>query len=107
VVTSLRSSDAALLPLNLTYPPRDDQLDSDWAKIGKTTLSYWGPYTAVPTTELTGSVVHGPLVGSHVPRSVGSTLQRNYTVVKTDEGTFLNLVFGSDAVQSLWWRKLD
>ncbi|KXX80388.1 hypothetical protein MMYC01_203280 [Madurella mycetomatis] len=108
VVTSMASSDPSLLPLDLTYPPLDSQTDAEWAMIGRTTLSYFGRYTAYPSTHLTGRLDHGPLTGASVPTVIGASLVRNYTIVKNNDGIFVELRFATgSSEQVIWWKRLD
>ncbi|KEZ42214.1 hypothetical protein SAPIO_CDS6063 [Scedosporium apiospermum] len=73
--TTVASADSGLLPpdLNLTYPSQEGQSDADWAKAGKHTLSYAGPWSVqeavpgVPATEESGQILHGPLTVAHIP----------------------------------------
>ena len=111
--TTGASTDPTLLPddLSVTYPFQEGQTDADWARTGKHTLSYAGPYV-VTTTEQdgekeTGQVVHGPLTVAHVPAMKGTLQERNYTVVRTPEGKFLEILQKNGGVRGqLWWKAL-
>lgn len=108
VVCTMATNDPALVPQNLTYPPVDGQQEAEWAMIGKSTLAYSGRYAVFPTTHSAGRVEHGPLVTASVPNLLGTTMNRNYTLVRGGEGDFVQLEFGAGSVQSvLWWKRLD
>lgn len=110
------STDTDLLPrdLNVTYPIREGQSDEDWALAGKHTLSYAGPWSfgeavpGVPATNRSGQIIHGPLIAANIPSWIGVEKARNYTVFKSDEGTFLRfLVQAEEAESQLWWKRVD
>lgn len=108
--TTVVSSDESLLPpdLNVTYPFQDGQSDGDWAKTGKHTLSYSGPYVIQEENGGSGKVVHGPLTVAHVPRMIGTRLERDFAVFENGDGKFLQIVQESGTSRSeLWWEKLD
>ncbi|GAB1317918.1 Lipocalin-like domain-containing protein [Madurella fahalii] len=108
VITSMASNDSSILPLDLAYPPTDNQSDAEWAMIGRSTLSYSGRYTVYPSTHSTGRIEHGPLTGASVPTLIGSLLRRNYTIVKSNDQVFVELSFiTGQSEQVLWWRRLD
>ncbi|KAK3998189.1 hypothetical protein QBC44DRAFT_805 [Cladorrhinum sp. PSN332] len=108
VTTTMRSNDPTLLPQNLAYPPQEGQLDSDWAMIGRSSLAYAGPYTVNVTSKTTGSIAHGPLIAGSIPSTMGNVLVRNYTIVKIEGETFIELSFiTGTALNVLWWRQLD
>ena len=115
--TTVASSDTTLLPddLNVTYPFKDGQTDADWAKTGRHVLSYSGPYVVQDNGDDTGgegaesgTVVHGPLAVANVPPMKGTMQERNFTLVDTDEGRFLEILQESDGVRSqLWWKQAE
>ena len=115
--TTVASSDTTLLPdnLNVTYPVQDGQTDADWAKTGRHVLSYSGPYVvrenggdADGGGDGSGTVVHGPLAVANVPPMKGTMQERNFTLVDTDEGRFLEIVQESNGVRSqLWWKRAE
>lgn len=115
--TTVASSDPALLPpaLNVTYPAKEGQTDADWARTGKHTLSYAGPYF-VSKSKLhddgreRGTVSHGPLRVAHVPGMNGTVQERGYTLVKDKnrKWRWLEVVSEGAGVKTvLWWRRLD
>lgn len=107
VSTVMGTSDPTLQPQNLTYPPQAGQSDAAWAKIGRGSYSYSGPYTINVTSKTTGAISHGPLVASSVPTSIGHTLNRNYTLVEIDGVTYIELSFGPEnAVSVIWWKQV-
>lgn len=115
--TTVASADSGLLPpdLNLTYPSQEGQSDADWAKAGKHTLSYAGPWSVqeavpgVPATEESGQILHGPLTVAHIPALIGTRQRRNYTIIDTpDEGRFLWISQQNGTHKShIWWKRLD
>lgn len=108
--TTVVSSDASLLPpdLNVTYPFQEGQSDADWAKTGKHTLAYSGPYVIQEENEGSGTVVHGPLTVAHVPGMVGTLLEREFAIFENEDGKLLQIVQESRTSRSeLWWEKLD
>ena len=115
--TNVASSDPLLLPpnLNVTYPAKEGQLDADWARTGKHTLSYSGPYTVteshlLPNGKEGGRVSHGPLRVAHIPGMNGTVQERKYTLVKNREGKrrWLEVVSESEGAKTvLWWKRLD
>lgn len=117
--TTIASSDPALLPpaLNVTYPAREGQTDADWARTGKHTLSYAGPYLATKSQRVSdmneaGTVRHGPLRVAHVPAMNGTVQERAYTLVKNRKADrsyrFLEVVSESEGLRTvLWWKRLD
>ena len=115
--TTVASSDTSLLPdnLNVTYPFQDGQTDADWAKAGRHVLSYSGPYAVRGNGDDagregagSGTVVHGPLAVANVPPMKGTMQERNFTLVDTDEGRFLEILQESNGVRSqLWWKQAE
>lgn len=108
--TTVVSTDPSLLPpdLDVTYPFQEGQSDADWAKTGKHTLSYSGPYAIENRKASSGKVIHGPLTVAHVPGMMGTLLERDFAVFESGDGTFLQIVQESGALRSeLWWVKLD
>jgi hypothetical protein len=115
--TTVASADPGLLPpdLNLTYPSQEGQSDADWAKAGKHTLSYAGPWSVqeavpgVPATEESGQILHGPLTVAHIPALIGTRQRRNYTIIDmSDEGRFLWISQQNGTHEShIWWKRLD
>lgn len=110
------STDPDLLPLdlNVTYPIQEGQSDEDWARAGRHTLSYAGPWSfgeavpGVPATEVEGQIIHGPLTAANIPSWIGVEKTRNYTILNSDEGTFLRFLVQKDGAESqLWWKRLD
>ncbi|KAK4221706.1 hypothetical protein QBC38DRAFT_117841 [Podospora fimiseda] len=108
VTTTMRTNDESLLPVNLAYPPQDGQVDSDWAKIGRGTLAYAGPYSINVTSKTTGSIAHGPLIAGSIPGMTGHVLVRNYSIVEIEGETFVELSFATgQSANIIWWRRLD
>ncbi|SPO07067.1 uncharacterized protein DNG_09761 [Cephalotrichum gorgonifer] len=114
--TSSASTDLDLLPrdLNVTYPLKEGQSDADWARAGKHTLSYTGPFSfgeaipGVPSTKKSGQIIHGPLTAAIIPSWIGAEKARNYTIFDSDEGTFIRFLVESEGtVGQLWWKRLD
>lgn len=111
VSATLNSMDAADRPATLTFPFEDTDPDSAWALIGEHTLAYAGPFhisDAVPATNESGQVIHGPLISSTIPSFVGGNQVRNYSFA--ENFTLLNLqstAEGRGGLQySLWWTRL-
>ena len=111
------STDTDLLPpdLNITYPMLEGQSDEDWARAGRHTLSYAGPWSlgevlpGVPATKQSGQIIHGPLTAANIPSWIGQEKIRNYTVFDSEEGLLLRfLVQGEGGAENqLWWRRLE
>ncbi|PSN73390.1 hypothetical protein BS50DRAFT_672283 [Corynespora cassiicola Philippines] len=93
--------------LNVSIPEVESQPDSDWAKVGRHTLCYAGPfYIKEIRTENSGLLIHGPLIVAQVPNYVGSEQERNYTIL--DGGNTLNIsILAEDGVLgSLIWKRI-
>lgn len=115
--TTVASTDESLLPseLNVTYPATEGQLDADWARTGKHTLSYAGPWR-ISKSQLhedgkeRGTVSHGPLRVAHIPGMKGTVQERNYTLVRDEEKSwrYLEIVSENEGIKTiLWWERLD
>lgn len=72
-------------------------------------IGYAGPVSvsdAIPASNVSGQVIHGPLDVATVPVWVGTSQIRNYTVYDQDDAVFLRIQSprpGGIAV--LWWEK--
>ncbi|KAH7311360.1 Lipocalin-like domain-containing protein [Stachybotrys elegans] len=109
---TISATEPELRPQELTFPFTPDQDDADWALVGKHSIGYAGPLRisdAVPATAESGQVFHGPLIAANVPRWVGTSQVRNYTIVRRGEQTFLQIVSRRDGgyTGELWWERLD
>ncbi|KFA69774.1 hypothetical protein S40285_10362 [Stachybotrys chlorohalonatus IBT 40285] len=109
---TIAATEAELRPQNLTFPFTEDQSDADWALVGKHTIGYAGPYRvsdAIPATAESGQIFHGPLVVANVPRWVGSSQTRNYTITRQGNETYLQILSRRDGgyTGELFWRRLD
>ena len=105
-------------PLGITYPGNaTSDPEHDWALIGLHTLSYAGPFSLSktqvdspkggPGRRVSWEVVNGPLEVAGVPRWMGISMRRNFTVQKEGgrEVLWLGIVDGRVSVD-LWFRKL-
>ncbi|KAK0625595.1 hypothetical protein DIS24_g11086 [Lasiodiplodia hormozganensis] len=108
-------------PKNLTWQDRAPRADADWARVGKHSIAYTGPYrlnASVPVvaTErgVEGQVVHGPLDVATLPSFMGTFQPRDFELVfcggnrTGGEGTLLQLHsdLGKGTKMSLWWEKV-
>ncbi|GAB1316926.1 hypothetical protein MFIFM68171_07136 [Madurella fahalii] len=74
--------------------PNTTQFDENWATAAKNALSYACQVSLsdeYPADETSGTLLHGPVTASNVPALVGTTMQRNYTVVSRPDGVCLRL----------------
>ncbi|KAK3356720.1 Lipocalin-like domain-containing protein [Lasiosphaeria hispida] len=108
---NLASTDAEFSPQNITWPPRENNSDTDWLLAAKHALSYAGQLSvsdAYPATEEEGQLIHGPLTVSSLPSWRGTLQLRNYTVYKRDDGVFLKIwAYRGDFKTHIWWKRLD
>lgn len=107
---TLNSMDTADRPLNLTFPFEATDPVSAWALIGEHTLAYAGPFhisDAVPATNESGQVIHGPLITATIPSFIGGNQVRNYSFF--EDFTLLNIhsAVTGGLQYSLWWTRLD
>ncbi|KAI6258699.1 hypothetical protein MCOR19_004932 [Pyricularia oryzae] len=95
-------------PAALSFPPRADQSDSDWATIAKRSISYAGPFVIndqVPTTETSGQIFHGPLTVANVPSWIGTKQVRNYTLYENGRLLFITSKREDGSEGQLWWTR--
>lgn len=109
---TISATEPELRPQHLTFPFTPDQSDADWALVGKHSIGYAGPFSisdAIPATPESGQIFHGPLVAANVPRWVGSSQTRNYTIIHQDGETYLKIGSKRDGgyTGELFWQKLD
>ncbi|KAK5658009.1 hypothetical protein OQA88_2563 [Cercophora sp. LCS_1] len=108
----INSNDPEVRPANLTWPPKDTDSVEDWALVGRTSLSYAGPFslnTSVPLTKYSGQIIHGPLATASVPYLFGQAQRRNYTVIEQDGAVYLSIsvITTQPGVRSeLWWKRI-
>lgn len=97
-------------PGNLTFPFEKSQSEDDWALVGKHTLSYAGPYTFTDdSTNVSGTLVHGPLKVANVPSWVGTYQKRNYTIFHGQGNALVIRLYSQrydGSVGELWWQKM-
>lgn len=108
---TITSTDPEDRPANLTFPYQDGQSDADWAAVGRHSIGYSGPFSvnpAVPSNNVTGGVLHGPLTVANVPSMVENTQARNYTLIEDDEGVVLRIDSRRDGGNTgvLFFRRL-
>lgn len=108
---TITATEPALRP-NLTFPFQSTDSDRDWALVGKHGVAYAGPFRIsddVPANLTHGQLFHGPLTVANVPTWQGADHRRNYTIVKQDGVTWLQI--GSERGGGyrgvLWWRRID
>lgn len=109
VSATITSTDPEDRPAGLTFPPNAAQSDNDWATVAKHLIAYAGPVTiseAIPPTETSGQLFHGPLTVAHVPSWVGVMHTRNYTTF--ENGTLLRINSKRDGGNEgeLWWKRI-
>lgn len=93
-------------PENLIYPPQADDTDVDWAKVGRHTLTYAGPFSVQIKDETHGLLHHGPLVYAGIPSWVGSDQKRNYTLFERNNILRLQAYNEkSGSTGNLFWRR--
>ncbi|KAL8369501.1 hypothetical protein RB595_000023 [Gaeumannomyces hyphopodioides] len=110
VTATITSTDPEDRPSGLTFPPQAGQSDADWATVARHLIAYAGPVTvsdAIPATNESGQIFHGPLTVAHVPSWVGQMHRRNYTLF--EGGRLLKIGSKRDGGNegTLWWRKMD
>jgi len=107
--TSLSSTDPAVRPLSLGWPPQANDSDADWALVGKGSFSYAGRFIVTADSRpARGQISHGPMEVASLPSFVGEVEVRNYTV----DGQVLvwhvevggNL--GVDLRADVYWRRI-
>lgn len=107
---TLNSMDSVDRPVNLTFPFQATDPVASWAWIGEHALAYAGPFHInedLPFSNVSGQVLHGPLLTATIPSFIGGTQVRNYTLF--EDFTLLNIkssVTGGIAYD-LWWERLD
>lgn len=74
-------------------------------------LCYAGPLSvsdAIPASNVSGQVIHGPLDVATIPAWVGTSQLRNYTVFEDADGETLLRITSPrpTGTANLWWRKL-
>lgn len=114
ILTSWARSDLPDNGNNMTWPHVAGN-DEGWAIVGRDSLAYAGKFTidpAVPSTQLSGGILHGPLDVSTSPTLLGNLVARNYTVVRqkgANGGVYVCLyAYVPYPVESfLWWKKVD
>lgn len=58
-------------PRNIDWPPKVEDADEDWLKVGRYTLSYSEPFRlneSAPFNEQGGQIMHGPIMVASVPK---------------------------------------
>lgn len=109
---NLASTDPEDRPMDLTYPSRPEQPDSEWAIVGRETLAYSGNLSATEdSTAEKGQLIHGPLSVANVPSWTGTSQLRNYTVYDGPKGkaTVLHIYTRNETsgvIGNLYWEKL-
>lgn len=107
---SIMATEPAWRPYNVSWPTRegDSNLDSDWAMIGRHTLSYAGNYSVNAWNATHGNITHGPLLYAYLPNLVEGRQERNYTILDGGNVLYVNAVNKKDgSVGSLYWRRAD
>jgi len=91
--TVMSATDPQERPLGVGWPPRANDSTDDWALVGKNAFSIAGRFRAVSDDGdgdgddvARGQVIHGPIEVASVPSFVGTTEERNYTVVRQENG---------------------
>lgn len=107
---TITATEPAFRP-NLTFPYQPNDTDADWAAVGRHSIGYAGPLRlsdAIPASESSGQVFHGPLTVANVPTWVGQSHRRNYTVVEEGGETFLKIGSerGGGFTGVLWWKRV-
>ncbi|KAF2656172.1 hypothetical protein K491DRAFT_692195 [Lophiostoma macrostomum CBS 122681] len=107
---SIEATEPAWRPTNISWPTRDNDsvLDSDWASVGRHTLSYAGNYSVRAWNATHGNITHGPLLYAYLPNMVGTRQERNYTLLEGGNMLYVNAINTKDgSVGALYWRKAD
>lgn len=110
---NMAAKDPAMRPTSISWAPKPNDSDADWALVGKHALSYAGPFRlneSVPATETEGQLLHGPIVVASVPLMEGVTFVRNYTVFKRDDDTYFRVSSrnaAGDFYAEIWWKRLE
>ena len=114
LAVNIVSTNVTRRPIHLQWPPLANETDADWAKVGKSALSYAGPWSIsadFPTSsETKGVVVHGPLAVCSIPSLDGATMVRNYTISKQKDGRYLNLSFTNYPSRNradVHWKRME
>ncbi|KAK4666213.1 hypothetical protein QC763_405740 [Podospora pseudopauciseta] len=108
----MNSMEPDMRPPDIQWPPNTGGSIDDWALIGKTSLSYAGPFslnTSVPLTKFRGQVLHGPVTTASIPRFVGQIQRRNYTVIEQDGEVYLTIsviTTLAGARSEIWWKRI-
>jgi len=100
-------------PLNIGWPPKTNDSDTDWALVARHSMSYAGKFSineSVPSTIYQGQLLHGPMTVASVPDMVGATQRRNYLVWEHDGETYLVVSVPIDddstARSEIVWRRV-
>lgn len=108
----MTSANSTLRPPHLLWPPSANDSDADWARIGRSIMSYTARFHIskdVPASQVHGQVLHGPIDVANVPSLVGTTLVRNYTVGRRDGDEYLLLQDLNDKGtlrSDILWRRI-
>ena len=93
-------------PLGIDYPYNENDSLLDWAKVGRHIMTYCGPVSVNEWNSTHGTLTVGPMLNSHLPRWVGTSWERNYTLFGRDT---LRLSVRNDPVNIttyLFWERL-
>ncbi|KAF2676977.1 hypothetical protein K458DRAFT_492152 [Lentithecium fluviatile CBS 122367] len=82
---NIMSTDRAHRPASLAWPANTTEKLQNWAIVGRTTLHYAGPLTALEGSgDKNGRLIHGPLTVSNRPSWDGTPQERNYTLTEEE-----------------------
>jgi hypothetical protein len=108
---SIAATEPEYRPTNISWARKqegDSDLDSDWASVGRHTLTYAGNYSVNAWNATHGNITHGPLLYAFVQNMVGTKQERNYTLLEDGNVLYVNAVNQKDgSVGALYWRKAD
>lgn len=108
----MNSNEPEVRPQNLRWPPNDTDNIEDWGLVGKSSLSYAGPFSfnmSVPLTKYNGQILHGPVTTASVPTMMGTTQRRNFEVIEQDGVIYLSIsvITTQPGLNSeLWWKRI-
>ncbi|KAF2738854.1 hypothetical protein EJ04DRAFT_560503 [Polyplosphaeria fusca] len=109
---NIMASEPEFRPSWLQYPNELSDSDTDWAQVGKHTLSYAGPFSLVamsPGSNTSGQLIHGPLTMANVPSWVGTEQSRNFKYYELGGDTWLKITSGNSTGANntgLFWKKI-
>ncbi|KAK5655114.1 hypothetical protein OQA88_6013 [Cercophora sp. LCS_1] len=104
ISVNMAATESEYRPMTISWPPNSTQPHEDWVIAAHHAMSYAGHFTIEEDNGDTGVVHHGPITVASVPSMMGTTMLRDYELIRTEEVVYLALV-GTGS--TIWWTKID